>query len=273
MKRILAAALLILSTATVAFGQCSEADKQKLTAWDKELSEVTRAADRTRLAAAYADDFAGMNPWGMVNKATAVENAVRNAEREKAEPQNAPQVSYDYYDITCSANMAVVVHRNVSTVMRDGKEQTSYSRSVHILEKRGGNWLLVNNAGSPLDDAGQLLYMEREWNDASIKRDAAWFERNYAGNVTDISGRTGKLSRKADVINSIKNDKDVLESAELSEMNVRVQGDTAVVTGVNHVKGRDDKGQPFDRRVRFTDVFGKRDGRWQVLATQGTDIR
>ncbi len=41
----------------------------------------------------------------------------------------------------------------------------------------------------------------------------------------------------------------------------RYDGNTAIVTGVNHVKGRDDKNQPFDLRVRFTI---KRDGRWQA---------
>jgi len=59
---------------------------------------------------------------------------------------------------------------------------------------------------------------------------------------------------------------------DLSDMNARVEGNTAVVTGINHVKGRDDKGVAFDRRVRFTDVFLKKDGRWQVIATQGTLI-
>jgi ketosteroid isomerase-like protein len=72
---------------------------------------------------------------------------------------------------------------------------------------------------------------------------------------------------------SMKTDKAVLDSLELSDLNVRVEGNTAIVTGVNHVKGRDDKGQSMDRRTRFTDVFVKRDGRWQVLATQGTAIQ
>ncbi len=74
-------------------------------------------------------------------------------------------------------------------------------------------------------------------------------------------------------IASMKNDKTVFESLELSDLNVRLEGNIAVVTGVNHVRGRDDKGQPLDRRSRFTDVFVKRDGRWQVLATQGTAIQ
>jgi hypothetical protein len=42
---------------------------------------------------------------------------------------------------------------------------------------------------------------------------------------------------------------------------------------VNHVKGKDDKGVAFDRWIRFTDTFVKRDGRWLVWATQGTEVK
>lgn len=59
---------------------------------------------------------------------------------------------------------------------------------------------------------------------------------------------------------------------ELSELKIRVDGDTAIVTGVNHVKGNDDKAVPYDLRVRFTDTWIKRDGHWQAWATQGTRI-
>ena len=100
-----------------------------------------------------------------------------------------------------------------------------------------------------------------------------FLERNYAADATDVSSRTGALSTKGQVLASVKDDKTVLEAADLSDLNVRKEGDTAVVTGINHVRGRDDKGQAFDRWYRFTDVFVKRDGRWQVLATQGTPIQ
>lgn len=273
MKSLCAVLFLILSTATFASGQCSEAEKQKLMAWDKALGDATRTGDRAFLQTAYADDYMGIVPWGRIDKNTTVDNAIRNAERERANPQGPAKINYDYYEITCTPTSAVVTHRSAATTTVGGKEQTNYSRAVHVLEKRSGNWMLISNAGSPLDDAAQLLYIEREWNDASIKRDAAWFERNYADDATDISGRTGALNRKSDVVASIRNDKDVLESAELSNMGVRMEGNVAVVTGINHVKGRDEKGQPFDRRVRFSDVFVKRDGRWQVLSTQGTDMK
>jgi ketosteroid isomerase-like protein len=64
-----------------------------------------------------------------------------------------------------------------------------------------------------------------------------------------------------------------MEWAELSGIRIRVEGNAGVVTGVNHVKGHDDKGAAFDRTVSFTDTFVKRDGRWQVWATEGTEVK
>jgi ketosteroid isomerase-like protein len=56
-------------------------------------------------------------------------------------------------------------------------------------------------------------------------------------------------------------------------MDVRVEGNTGIVTGVYRLTGRDEKGQPMDRRIRYTDVYVKRDGRWLVVASQGTLIK
>jgi ketosteroid isomerase-like protein len=270
MRRALAAILLAIAGSTFASAQCTDADRQKLEAWDKALGDASQRGDRASLQSAYADDYVGMVPWGTLDKATTVDNAVRAAERNKANPASAPALRYDHYDISCTPTTAVITHRNVSTAKRDGKEVTDYSRSVHVLEKRGGNWVLVSNAGSPLDDAGTILYLEREWNDAAVRSDAAWFERNYASDFNGISSRTGVRTNRAQDIEEMKSSKTKTQSAELSNMNVRVEGNTAVVMGVNHVKGTDDKGQPFDRRVAFTDTFVKRDERWQVWTSQGT---
>ena len=224
--------------------------------------------DQSFLQNVYADDYMNLSPTGALTKPQAIDNAVKGAEQAKTNP-NPDRVSHDYYAITCSANSATITHRNVIAAKVDGKDQTFYSRSVHFLEKRGSDWRVVSDAGSPLNDAGQLLYLEREWNDADKAKDVAWFERNYAEDATDISSRTGVLHSKVEELASMKTDKSVLDSLELSDLNVRVEGNTAIVTGVNHVKGRDDKGQPIDLRARFTDVFVKRDGRWQVPRRKG----
>jgi ketosteroid isomerase-like protein len=273
MRRILPITLIIISASVYASAQCSEADRQKLIAFDKAWGEAGVSGNTDFLQNVYADDYMNTAPTGTLNKARIIENAAAAAARRKANPQNAGNNIPDYYIITCTPNTATITHRNVTTAKVDGKEQTFYSRSVHFLEKRGGEWKVVSDAGGPLDDGGQLLYMEMEWADADQKGDVAWFERNLAENFSGVSSRTGKLTTKADEIADIKNRKDVFTSVAASDMQVRVEGDTGVVTGVYHMKGRDEKGQPVDRRIRYTDVYVKRDGRWLALAAQGTLIQ
>jgi ketosteroid isomerase-like protein len=104
-----------------------------------------------------------------------------------------------------------------------------------------------------------------------MKQDAAWFERMLMDDFTGVDGRTGKATTKAQDIAGIK--KTTTDSANLSGVEVRIQGDTAVVTGLTHNKGKDDKGAAFDRKTRFTDVWVKRDGKWQVLSSHGSDVQ
>ncbi len=273
MKRILATTLLILSAITIAFGQCSEADKQKLMALDKAWGEAGQRGDKAFLQNLYADEYLNTSPAGTLTKAQTIENAVRAAEQRRANPQNGDSVSHDNYVITCTPNTATITHRNVVTTKVDGKERNSYTRSVHFLEKRGGEWKVVSDAGGPLNDAGQLFYLEMEWSDADRTGDLAWFERNLANDYYGVSSQTGKLTTKAEDIADIKNRKEVIDSAVASDMEVRLEGNTGIVTGVYQLKGRDDKGLSFDRRIRYTDVYVKRDGRWVVIASQGTPIR
>lgn len=262
----------MLFAASPALAQCSDADKQALEAFDRTWGDATTRGDRAALQTIIADDYQGFGPAANQAKAATIDAAVRTAERNRTEPASAPRIVYDSYTSTCTPNTATITHRNVVTTRVDGKDQTSYSRSVHFMEKRGGRWQVVANTGHPLDDQGVLAYMERDWNDAVIKRDAGWFERNYAFDVTEISSRNGSIKTKAQALESARTDKASYQSLELSDLNVRVEGNTAVVTGVNHEVGRDEQGKPINRRVRFTDVFIKRDGRWQVWATQGTVI-
>jgi ketosteroid isomerase-like protein len=54
-------------------------------------------------------------------------------------------------------------------------------------------------------------------------------------------------------------------------MKVRVYGDMAVATYGSTDKGSY-KGKDISGRFRWTDVFVKRNGRWEIVAGQGTRI-
>ena len=270
MRTLLLAATLAVIASPAPSQQCPDGEKAKLRELDKVWSEATNRGDRAHLEAIFADDFASSDINGSQTKTTTVDAAVREAERRRASGQTPPPTVYDNYLITCTPLSAVITHRASTTTTVGGKEQTSYFRSVHALEKRGGRWRVVGNAGHALTDAAVLLYLENDWNDARIRKDIPWFERILTDDVTAASASTGTFQTKSQYIESIRADKNVIESIELLEPSVRVDGNTAIVTGINRTRGRDAQGQSFDRRTLFTGTWVKRDGRWMVSAFQGT---
>jgi ketosteroid isomerase-like protein len=271
MRRALAVvAFLAVFPFTRSGAQCSDADKAALEAFDKAWGDAGQKGDRAFLDGVYAASYVAHNLSGPADKATTIANTITAFEQNKANPQ--PAAVPDHYMISCTPTTATITHRNTIPAAAGSTSGATYSRSIHFLEKRGNRWQVVSSTGQPLNDGALLSYMEVDWNDATKRKDVAWFERNYASFSSDVDNRTGALDSKAQTLESIRTGKIAYESLALSDLNVRVEGDVAVVTGINHVKGRDEQGKPFDRRVRFTDTFIKRDGRWQVWATQGTPI-
>jgi ketosteroid isomerase-like protein len=57
-----------------------------------------------------------------------------------------------------------------------------------------------------------------------------------------------------------------VEIAELSDLRVHMHGNLAVVTGAYHEKGRSN-GKAYEYHDRFTDVWAKAGGTWEVLAS------
>ena len=57
-----------------------------------------------------------------------------------------------------------------------------------------------------------------------------------------------------------------VDVAEMSDLRVRMHGNTAVVTGAYHEKGKS-KGKDYEYRDRLTDVWMNVGGKWQVIAS------
>lgn len=273
MKHIFVSLILTAGMFGAAFGQCSEADKKALEAFDRDWGKATVAGDRAALSMMFADDFMALP--GMVGKAEAIDTAVKNAEAAKKNP-NPDKVTHDHYMITCTPNTATITHRNTIWTADGvgGKPETFYGRSVHFLERRGGKWQAVSNAGGgDLDDYGVIWYLEQDWNNAFWKKDGDWFKKNFASDFSNISASDGALGGKTDEIASIVGDTATYDLVETTNMNINIEGKTARVTGIFHLKGKDDKGKAFDNKIRYTDVWVKRDGQWQVWSSQGTMMK
>jgi ketosteroid isomerase-like protein len=114
-----------------------------------------------------------------------------------------------------------------------------------------------------------LQAMEQAWLNAEKNHDAAAFEELVADDWIAISP-DGKSQTKADRAAEIKTAD--ITSATLGDMKVRVFGDTAVVTGTDDEITLKDGKKSVDHYV-WTDVFVKRNGKWQGVASQTTQIK
>ena len=116
-----------------------------------------------------------------------------------------------------------------------------------------------------------LMKIERDGLAALLKKDIAAFGRIFADDAVVITP-DGSAQTKAQLLADVKSGDLVVESSEISDMKVRAYGDTAVVTYVTTDKGKF-KGQDISGRYRWTDVFVRRAGTWQVVAGHGTPIQ
>jgi uncharacterized protein (TIGR02246 family) len=120
-------------------------------------------------------------------------------------------------------------------------------------------------------DSARLRAIQQELATAWAARDRETIERLIAPDwtVTHVEGQ--RLTRPEVFRMMLGTDTNQMEPSTIDDVEVRVFGDTAVVTGRNHARGTQ-SGTPFDVRLRFTDVFVRRDGQWQAVASHATLI-
>jgi len=80
-----------------------------------------------------------------------------------------------------------------------------------------------------------------------------------------ITFEDGSTYSKTGYLSYTASSSTVVESVELSDLKIRLHGDTAIVIGVYHEKGVDSR-QAYDYHDRFTDVWMKKGGKWRLVA-------
>lgn len=115
-----------------------------------------------------------------------------------------------------------------------------------------------------------LKKLEKDRAAAVVKNDVATLDKQTADDYTLIT-MNGQMSSKSQMLDNFKTGKSKVTSNEVSDLNVRVYGDTAVVTGKAEVKGTLG-GQDANGTVMFTRVYVKKGGRWQSVAFQQTRV-
>jgi uncharacterized protein (TIGR02246 family) len=137
-------------------------------------------------------------------------------------------------------------------------------------------WSCANGAAPTAEQARQqVLHVDREWVNAEINRDADALRHILDENFIAVYG-SGKAVDKDTFIKDVIGDgTDRILSQDLSDVTVRVRGNTAVVVETDTIRGAD-HGQPYVEATRLITTYVKRSGNWVALAERfgrATDLK
>lgn len=113
--------------------------------------------------------------------------------------------------------------------------------------------------------AAEIRSLELKWTESYKQRQidilSSLLADDFVITIEDGStySKPGYISHSADASVHV-------EVAEMSDLKVRMHGDTAVVTGAYHERG-ESNGKRYEYHDRLTDVWMKVGGRWQVVAS------
>jgi len=130
----------------------------------------------------------------------------------------------------------------------------------------GTQSLTAQDKGADKKATDELKQIENDWAAAIKARDAAKLGDILADSWVAIEW-DGKTTPKAKALADLKKPENSLDEIEMGPMTVRVFGNTAVVTGSNTEKSKED-GKDTSGKYVWTDVFIMQNGKWKVVASQ-----
>lgn len=136
----------------------------------------------------------------------------------------------------------------------------------------------AKEAFDPAAIEAEIIKLDREWADANKTHNAEAVKRILADNAV-IVYPDGSTATKTDEVRTVESGSITADSFEIAEPKVTViDGDSAFITGRGVIKNGKNvvpgQKKPIDisGEYRFLDVYAKRDGKWQVVASQATKI-
>ena len=132
---------------------------------------------------------------------------------------------------------------------------------------------LLLAAAMPLHAGGDeesLRAIDASWNSLRLEADVEGLER-LLGDDWLLTHSDGRVQDKAGYLRELSGRSRVNQVIENQDVELRLHGDTAVVTGTSVQAGTRD-GQPWNGRFRFTRTWIRRDGEWRMLASHSSRI-
>jgi ketosteroid isomerase-like protein len=145
---------------------------------------------------------------------------------------------------------------------------TMAASSLALGQMTGKKANYFNQKGDSVEQA--VLQMEEALRVAVTKGDMKAYGR-IVGDDYVFTNQDAVVRTKAQVMSAYDSGSLKYESIKFDEIKVHAYGDTAVLTGRSTQTGKDN-GKDIAGQFRYTRVYVKRQGTWQIVATQSTRI-
>ena len=116
----------------------------------------------------------------------------------------------------------------------------------------------------------EVRQIEYEWGVAFERRDMATLDRLMSDEYI-LTDPLGNVRNKSESLAAIRTNDVHFESTKSDNVNVVINGDTAVVTGRSTFRGRY-KGWSMSGQYQYTDVLVKRTGAWKAVSSHITAL-
>ena len=140
----------------------------------------------------------------------------------------------------------------------------------HVGPVRAGETLELPGSNDRAAEAALIRKMEDDRIQAGVRKDVDAIAAATADDYVQIDF-DGTVRNKTEAMSRIRSSAIQLQANVVDDMLVRIYGDTAVVSGRATPKGTLN-GRDYTAPMRYSRVYVKRDGRWQVVMFQLTRI-
>jgi len=115
-----------------------------------------------------------------------------------------------------------------------------------------------------------VIDLDKKRMQAMAAKDIATLDALLADDLV-YTHSSARLDTKHSLIANMKSGATVYSAVEPSQVRAQDLGDAVILTGVARIKVSAN-GKDLDFRVRFTDAYAKRSGRWQMVTWQSARL-
>jgi ketosteroid isomerase-like protein len=212
--------------------------------------------------------FVAVVALSFVTAAFAQEESPSATPEESATPaEKASATVEDKPSATATAGESKTEKKTEVTATAEKKDTTAASSATKSASPA------ASTSGKKMSTEATLRDNENKWEAAYAAHDVSVVESFVASDFVGVSPKY-KFTSRSSMISDFKKDKDTYTSAKNETLKVAMFGpNVAVVNGRAREKGTGKDGKTFDRTYYFTDTWMLRNGKWQCIASQASEVK